>query len=166
MPAATTPTTTEDPDEPTTPTPAPGGNEGSPVPFGTTAAIGEGWLLRVDSFVPDATATVLAAGEFNEPPLDGQQYALARVSATYSGPDANAELFDLDVGAIATDETEVDMFSCDAEVPDELDILAEVPRGATVSGNVCLVLPAGDTAGTLLFATVGFVDDATYFALL
>lgn len=137
----------------------------NPVPFGTAAAIGEGWNFSVSTYVPDATKDVVAEDEFNEPPPDGYQYALATVAATYNGTDPTASMFDVDVGVIAPSDFETDMFSCPVVVPKELDTSAEVSPGDTVTGNVCFELPTADATTVVIYATAGFTNDDIFFAL-
>lgn len=155
----TTPTTAAP-----TPTAAPGTLD-NPVRLGTAAPIGEGWELTVNAYVPDATADVLAEDEFNEPPDDGFQYALATVAVTYNGSDPTTSMFEVDVGVMGPDGFETDMFSCPAIAPKELDTAAEVSPGDTVTGNVCFMLPTATAASMVMYGTAGFVNDDIYFAL-
>jgi hypothetical protein len=61
------------------------GTRVDPIPLGEPGGLPTGWTLTVTAVNPDATTAVLAADPTNKPPLDGFQYVLVSVSATYEG---------------------------------------------------------------------------------
>ena len=63
----------------------PGSSRTNPVPLGKPGALGNGWTLTVTGVNPDAAGAVLAVDPNNKPPLEGYQYVLVSVSATYGG---------------------------------------------------------------------------------
>jgi hypothetical protein len=67
------------------PATGPGSSRANPVPLGKPGMLGNGWALTVTGVNADAAGAVLAADPGNKPPLDGFQYVLVSVSATYSG---------------------------------------------------------------------------------
>jgi len=128
------------------------GSRTSPVPLGKEVALGDGWKLKVESATPDATALVLAANDFNEPPKPGWQFFMARVTATYTGQGADQfeGAFRLRaVGAAALSYSGFEN-SC-GEIPDELSE-AEVFTGGTISGNACWEIRSSDSASLVLYA--------------
>jgi hypothetical protein len=67
------------------PAAGPGSSRTNPVPLGKPGALGNGWTLTVTGVNSDAAGAVLAVDPNNKPPLDGFQYVLVSVSATYAG---------------------------------------------------------------------------------
>jgi hypothetical protein len=160
-PTATKPTSTT---TSTTTAPLEGGRR-NPVPLGTPMAIGDGWTLKVNSFSGNADAAIQAANQFNSPPPDGHHFALVNVDLTYNG--ANGKASDRFFGSVAVlgtqnvPHTNTDNFCVG---PDALDQIKEVFAGGTITGNICLTLPA-DEQGFVLFATGDFTGDKVFFAL-
>jgi hypothetical protein len=69
---------------------APDGTRGTredPVTAGELADIGGGWRLQVLGFTPDATAEIMAANEFNEPPPAGSTFTMVSLAMGYFGVD-------------------------------------------------------------------------------
>jgi Ca2+-binding RTX toxin-like protein len=66
------------PPAPPPPPPPPPGTRGNPIPLGQAAPVGNGWSVKVTGVVPDATAQVLAANQFNDPPAAGGSSARVR----------------------------------------------------------------------------------------
>jgi hypothetical protein len=62
-----------------------GSTRADPIPLGKPGDLPTGWSLTVTAVNPDATSAMLAADPANKPPLDGFQYVLVSVSATYNG---------------------------------------------------------------------------------
>jgi hypothetical protein len=67
------------------PAPGPGSSRTNPVPLGKPGSLGNGWMVTVTGVNSDAAGAVLAVDPNNKPPLDGFQYVLVSVSATYAG---------------------------------------------------------------------------------
>jgi hypothetical protein len=65
--------------------PVVGGTRADPIPFGKPGDLPTGWTLTVTAVSPDAASAILAADPTNKPPLDGYQYVLVSISATYNG---------------------------------------------------------------------------------
>jgi hypothetical protein len=65
--------------------PAVGSTRADPIPFGKPGVLPTGWTLTVTALNPDATSAILAADPANKPPLDGYQYVLVSVSASFDG---------------------------------------------------------------------------------
>ena len=136
---------------PTPRPPLPGTTRANPIPLGSEVALGDGWRLKVLSSTPDATAAVLDENQFNDPPKAGEQFFMARVSATFTG--AGSGRFEGSyrlraVGAAAVSYSEFEN-SC-GEIPDELTE-SEVFTGGTITGNVCWSIRSTDAASLVLY---------------
>lgn len=104
-----------------------------------------------------ATDEILAADPGNTPPYETNEFWMVRVEATYTGPDRELTAStSLDVNFLSDEGTFYSM-TCGV-VPDELDATGLLTTGTTVTGNVCIALPA-QTPGSwhLSNKTSGFV---------
>lgn len=60
------------------------GTRANPYKLGQDVETTE-WVIKINSFKRNADKEVLAANRFNEPPADGNEYAIANVTAKYKG---------------------------------------------------------------------------------
>lgn len=121
----------------------PVGTRGNPVPLGQPASL-DSWEVTLESFELDATDTLLAADEFNDPPPDDMQYSLLRVSATYVGDGDGSPAIDLTFEVVGDDQRRYDESDCAVELsvlPEALYSEPDVFTGGVVEGNVCVVTP-------------------------
>ncbi|MCR1981517.1 hypothetical protein NSA53_04590 [Cellulosimicrobium cellulans] len=90
----------------------------------------------------EATAEVLAHDDVNTPPPDGTEYWIVPVTATYTGFSSQVTAWGaVDIGFIGDDGVSADG-GCGA-VPQALVGTGLIGAGDTVTGNVCLAVPAG-----------------------
>lgn len=138
----------------------------APSPLGEPVALGEGWTITVRGFEPDATAAILAASEFNEPPPDGSVYGLLDYELSYDGSDEPASAFAVEVDLVGDSNVAADASCNVSEVPDELDKFTDVFAGGSIGGNVCYVVDAADLDSIVVFANADFFsDDASVIAV-
>lgn len=123
-----------------------GGWEGSGTPedpwFFDGLSIGnEEWDVWLD--LPyEATADLLAHSDVNVAPPAGTEYWIVPVTATYHGPSSQVTAWGaFHVGFVGADGTEA-TGQCGA-VPDALVGAGLMGTEDTVTGNVCLAVPAG-----------------------
>lgn len=144
------------------------GTRGNPAPIGTALEAG-GWVVKVDEVVPDATDLVLAENMFNEPPAEGRQFLMARVTVQYNGDEEPVTLFGAPFefslfGSRGVEYTTFDD-SCGV-VPEELDLFKELYKGGSVSGNLCWSVPSDEVDSLLLRVQIGLVSQhEMWFAL-
>lgn len=118
------------------------GSRSNPAKIGTAMALGD-WEITLNGFQPDATAEVLAANSFNDPPKDGYTYGLADITVKYTGADS-ATTYDLSFDYITSSGNVLKSYDNDAVTPEpQLD--GELYAGATLTGNVDFEIPADDT---------------------
>lgn len=130
----------------------------APTPLGTPVVLGEGWTITVAGF-RDATAELVAASDFNDPPPDGFVYGLLEYELAYDGDDQSASGFSVDVDVVGDSNVSADTNCGVSGLPDEIDRFAEVFKGGTVSGNQCFVVRAGDVDSLVAFASANFFDE-------
>lgn len=157
--------TTEKPATTTTSAPpADRGSQDAPLAIGESARVGD-YDVTVVGFTPDATAQVLDANQFNDPPGPGEVYAMVRVRATYDGDDEGFAGMDLSVGYIGQDGRIYVDHDCMAVEPDQLMDQPQVVAGGTVEGNLCLRVPAAvlGTGAIFVEPLISFDDDKTWW---
>lgn len=102
---------------------------------------GDEWDVWLDQPY-EATAEILAHDDVNVAPPAGTEYWIVPVTATYFGPSSQVTAWGaVDVGYVDDDGTQV-TDQCGA-VPDALVGAGFIGTDDTVSGNVCLAVPAG-----------------------
>lgn len=127
------------------------GTRENPYPLGAVVDLGDGWRMKVEGSTPDATAAVMAENQFNDPPASGNQFFIARVTATYLG--AGSDSFDgtfrlRAVGASAVAYSTFQNYC--GVVPDQISN-TEVFTGGTISGNVCWQIRSIDATSLITF---------------
>ena len=176
-PKAVTATFVKRPASSPPPKPAPpalGSTRSNPLPLGAPVDIslsfsGERWRLRIISAQLDATAAVLAANQFNDPPAAGNQFFIASVGVDYlSGTQARNPGISIanDLKAVGPSNVVYSTFgsaSYCGVVPDNIDDKGDLLPGGSSVGNVCWSVPSSE-AGSLV-AFIELNDKPYYMAL-
>jgi hypothetical protein len=145
------------------------GTRDAPLELGTVIEMGE-WTVAVTEVTLDATDAVMAENEFNDPPVEGRQFVLFRVEATYAGDDSGDPWLDFSWAIVGSGGNTFGGASFDdycGVIPDALDERGETFPGGSVEGNVC-VSAASDQleGGTILVEeTFSFEDTRAFYAL-
>lgn len=138
----------------------------SPIPLGQAQLVSDGWTMRTVSFTPDATAAVMAENMFNDPPVAGRQFAIARVEATNSGTGPHSFGGSYRLRAVGASNVSLSTFGdrCGV-IPDDISS-AQVFPGGSIAGNVCWSVPSTDIGDLVMYDASSYSADAwTYFAL-
>lgn len=132
------------------------GSREDPLAIGETISTDD-FDVIINSIDLDATEQVLAADEYNEPPAEGETYAIVNLTVTYTGEDSATD------GMVG-----IDYVSADGVVKDDSYAyawgiepefgMAELFTGGSATSNLVLMLPA-DPDGVLLVSP-GFFDEA------
>jgi len=147
-----------------TPTQA-GGTRDTPVPLGTAADVGD-WTVTVTDVVPDATAQIMTANQFNEPPPAGTQFYLITLEATYHGDEPVR--FSTAMSWSAVGESAVSYSEGASRcgvIPEGMSDVPEVFEGGTIEGNICFAVRAEDLGSLVLYLSPRFGDENVFFAL-
>lgn len=137
------------------------GTRENPHPVGTTADLGD-WQVSVEATIPDGTAAVAEANEFNPVPQDGHEYVVAPVVATFSGDETGMAWLDLSIEFVSAAGNTYDGFC--GLMPDDLTMQGEQFPGATVEGSVCAEVPADQIDGGVWRVTEALtLDQSTAF---
>lgn len=126
----------------------------SPVALGEAWPTADGLLIRVVEADFDAWERVLAENQFNDPPAEGMRMVLVGVEVTNSGGDYNTprSISSGDyriVGARGIVYTPFESTTRCGVIPNELDW--QLFRDATITGNVCVVIPADEGELRLIY---------------
>lgn len=125
------------------------GTRADPTPVGIQADAGT-YSVAAGVTNPDAFNLIRAHDENAEGPKSGRRYVLAPLTVTFRGGNASGEPWtDLSVTWVGPDGStygaaEVD--SC-GDVPEPLGNAGVLAPGASVTGNVCIRVPADAVAG-------------------
>ncbi|MGD8151063.1 hypothetical protein [Ornithinimicrobium sp. Y1694] len=138
---------------------APGG-QNNPLGLGDEFEVGD-WTVKVNSVEEDATETILAENQFNEPPSEGNQFMLVNIDATYNGDTSGTAYWDLRPTFVTgTGNTAGGQLSdmC-GSYPGNLMYEGEQFPGSTVTGNLCVSFPSDQVDGAMMITEVMDFDN-------
>jgi len=128
---------------------APRGSMGNAYPIRTTAPLGQGWRLRVNRAIPNASLTVLGDGTYAVRP--GKQFFLVNVTASYSGKGSHAVFSAYDLSGIGRGGLVYTQLNDNCGVVrGALNDFKRVSAGSQVTGNVCFWVRPTDARVLLL----------------
>jgi hypothetical protein len=141
---------------------AAGLTRGHPIPLGTTADVGRGWHVQVNSVTPNV--------QLSPPPASGAQYFAANVTITYLGGGSATPEDALTWQTIGSHNATYNPGSdpCPYPGPEPpLPTYAPVLSGQSVTGYVCWQIAANDATSLELYFGSGSLDypGTTWFAL-
>jgi hypothetical protein len=145
------------------------GTRDDPLTVGTVIEMGD-WRLSVTEITLDATDAVMAENEFNDPPVDGRQFVMFNVDATYAGAESGTAWLDFGWGIVGSAGNTFGGGSMDdycGVIPTPLDDTGETFPDGTVSGNVCISADTDQLEGATIRIEESFSFDDTraFFAL-
>lgn len=135
------------------------GTRENPYPIGATVSTDD-WEVTVDSFTAQADEAVLAENPFNEAPAEGSSYALVGLTLKRVGTESGTP-FEIDVNYVTASGNTITTSDNLAVAPDAISYNELFP-GASVTGNLVLVVPDGDAG--VLQVRVGLFNDDVFFA--
>ncbi|MGX5716288.1 hypothetical protein [Arthrobacter sp. MAHUQ-56] len=125
------------------------GTANRPFPLGTRASMGSDYEVAVVGVKLDATADVLAANRFNDPP-DGQ-YVLVQLEVKYVGVGEGTPWLDLSPTLVGTDARQYDANECAAVLAQGAMEVPTLETGGAAAYQVCMDVPVGATQGAKVF---------------
>ena len=144
------------------------GTRENPLPVGGRIEMGD-WTLAVTEVTLDATEQVMSENPFNDPPVEGRQFVLFTVDATYEGEESGTAWLDFSwaiVGSAGnTFGTAMDDYC--GVIPNPLDDTGETFPGGNVAGNVCVSVDSDQVDGATIRIeeTFSFDDTRAFYAL-
>ncbi|WP_246360775.1 hypothetical protein [Haloechinothrix aidingensis] len=145
------------------------GSRDDPLELGTTIEMGE-WSLAVTEVDPDAAEDIIAENEFNEPPVDGRQFVMFQVTATYNGEESGTAWVDFGWAVVGSSGNTFGGASMDDHcgvIPNPLNETGETYPDGEVSGNVCVSAPSDQLDGGSIRVedSFSFDDTRAFYAL-
>ncbi len=135
------------------------GSRGNPLAIGDTVGIGD-WEITITGFNPDATASVLAENQFNDPPADGHKFVTVGVSAEYVGQDSDSLFAGVDFGAVGDLAVSLTSEEYCGVIPNGLDTFSEAFPGGVVAGDLCWEVDERDIGSLLVYMSESFSFDS------
>jgi plastocyanin len=139
----------------------------SPLGIGRIGQVGD-YEVSVITVTPYATDLVMAENQFNESPLEGNQFFMARVSVTYTGAATGTPWVDLNFQAVGNKSTSYTTFnnSC-GTYPDAPFNIAELFEGGSVEFNVCWQIDSTDQDSLVMYVDplLSFDSEPVWFSL-
>ncbi|MGB8861019.1 MAG: hypothetical protein WCC60_17300, partial [Ilumatobacteraceae bacterium] len=139
---------------------SPAGKKGSrdaPVPAGTVADIGGGWRLQVLGYTADATADVMAASEFNDPPPAGSTFSIVKVALGYFGINDPKSGYEPTISALGASSVELSA-GC-GTIANDLNTYRDIFSGGVIQGSLCFVTTPADAASLQMYAIGDYFGD-------
>ncbi|MGN6033458.1 MAG: cupredoxin domain-containing protein [Thermomicrobiales bacterium] len=137
------------------------------IPFGETGVVGD-FEVTVLSVIPNANDTVMAVNQFNEPPADGKQFFMARVSVKYVGQTTGNPAFELNYQAVGDANASYTIFNDQCGVYDEpaYNVPELFPEG-TAEFNLCWQIDSQDAGSLAMYieSNLKYNEPATWFSL-
>lgn len=142
--------------------PADAGTRENPYPAGSTVVLGS-YEVALGPTVKDATEQVAAENEFNEPPVEGRQFVMVPVTATYTGDESGTAWVDLSIQFVGSGGNTFGTGTDDycGVIPNDLSDAGEMFAGATAEGNVCVSVPSDQVEGGVWMVEETFSFDGT-----
>lgn len=135
------------------------------IPLGETGQVDD-WSMTILAVDFDAAALVLAENQFNDPPGDGEVFALVTIEATYTGSESSLFWIENTLKVVGPSSVAYDSFvaSCGI-IPNAINDAGEAFPDATIVGAECWRITQDD-AGSLVLLAEGFLSDERQIFLL
>jgi len=125
--------------------------------------------VKVTNVYPNATAMVLAANQFNDPPAAGHQYFMIAAQGTYSGSGSSHLDSGFAMRAVGASNVAYTTFQESCGVLPEPNLKSTDPEtftGGTVAGNAaCWSVLSSDASSLVMFFRPLLSDNETWFAV-
>jgi hypothetical protein len=146
-------------------TSAANGTREDPIPIGTAADFGDGWQIKVLEVYSNANSIVAEENPFNSLPEEGQQFFLARIELTYTGPDSSKFAAGYRFRAVGPSSVAYSTYGNSVGViPNKLDN-AEAFTGGTIVGNIGWAVNSSDADSLVMYDDSASKGDRIFMAL-
>lgn len=124
------------------------------------------WVVQILEPAYDGTSDVMDENQFNDPPPDGEAFAIARVKITYESGPAPGSVSELNLKAVGPSAVVLTWFGnyCGV-VPDSLETSAELFPGGSTEGNLCFSTAEGDIGAMTMLIDTFAADGEVYLSM-
>ncbi len=124
------------------------------------------WVVQILEPAYDGTSDVMDENQFNDPPPDGEAFAIARVKITYESGPAPGSVSELNLKAVGPSAVVLTWFGnyCGV-VPDSLETSAELFPGGSTEGNLCFSTDEGDIGDLTMLIDTFAADGEVYLSM-
>jgi len=141
----------------------------SPLGVGRIGTVGD-YEISVLSLTPNANDAVATANQFNEPPAEGNQFFMARVSVTYRGTTTGKPASELNfqsVGGLSSSYTIFNDLCGAGAYGDEIYTAGELFDGGSAEFNICWQINSKDEKSLVMYVEsyLSFQSDPVWFSL-
>lgn len=141
----------------------------SPLGIGRIGQVGD-YEISVISVTPNANDLVLGANQFNEPPMEGNQFFMVRIAVTYVGSASGNPSYELNpqaVGELSVGYTTFNNMCGYNDYPDNLIMATELFNGGSGEYNVCWQIDSDDQDSLVMYieSNVAYDANPVWFSL-
>ena len=124
------------------------------------------WVVQILEPAYDGTGDVMDENQFNDPPPDGEAFAIVRVKITYESGPAPGSVSELNLKAVGPSAVVLTWFGnyCGV-VPDSLETSAELFPGGSTEGNLCFSTDAGDIGDLTMLIDTFAAEGEVYLSM-
>jgi hypothetical protein len=141
------------------------GTRENPSPIGSVVE-SKDWRVVINSVRLAASDAVVAANQFNKPPVAGTEYILVNYSATYLGDEANGQMpAFVSVDYVTPDGKTVNRLDNSAVAPEHIDTTSTLYKGGTATGNIAIQVPTATAGQGVLAVRPGMIADKVFVAV-
>jgi hypothetical protein len=141
------------------------GTRENPWPLGSTIEADD-WTVVVNSVALGATDEIIAANQFNEPPVEGNEFILINYTVTYTGDDADGQMAAfVGVDYVTPDGVTIDSTDAIVVAPEPIDVTATLYNGGSITGNKALSVPSASAGEGVLAIRPGMIADTVFVAV-
>ncbi len=144
-----------------------GESRDSPLSIGRIGTVGD-YQISVLSVTPNASDIIAMENQFNEPPVEGHQFFMARIAATYTGSSTGTPSADLNFQSVGDLSASYTIFNNDCGVyPDQIYNIPELFSGGSAEFNVCWQIDSRDQDSLIMYVEsfFDFNSNPTWFSL-
>lgn len=138
-----------------------------PIPVGSVGAVDD-YEISVVSVTPWANDIVMAENQFNDPPQEGNQFFIARVTVTYVGNETGTPFVDLNFKAVGDSSAGYTTFNNSCGVyPDDAFTISELFPDGSAEFNVCWQITSTDQDSLVMYVEplISFRSESVWFSL-
>lgn len=118
----------------------------------------------INSVNLDATETIMAGNQFNDPPGDGNVYIMVNATVTYTGDDPQGEMPTTMIDYVTADGNTINLAWVGYDEPD-FTLLDPLYGGASHTGSNAYAVPAATAGEGTLAVSPSMMSETAFVAV-